>query len=69
MSQIPLAGTVPDDLAFSRFSGNIRKDFWNCSYDLSHDISSFLDNNDQLLFKALPSLMDIGEAENKELIL
>lgn len=70
MSQIPLAGTVPDDLLFFRFfSGNIRKDFWNCSYDLSHNISSFLDTNDELLFKALASLMDIGEAENKELIL
>ena len=51
------------------FSGNIRKDFWNCSYDLSHNISSFLDTNDELLFKALASLMDVGEAENKELIL
>ena len=53
----------------SVFSGNIRKDVWNCWYDLSHNISSFLDTNDQLLFKALASLMDIDEAENKEMML
>lgn len=51
------------------FSGNIRKDFRNCSNDLSHNFSSFLDTNDQLFFKALASLMDIDEAQNKELIL
>ena len=56
-------------LSSSVFSGNIRKDFWNCWHDLSHNISSFLDTNDQLLFKALANLMDIDEAENKKLIL
>lgn len=70
MSQIPLAGTVPDDLLFFRFLLVTFEKIFGTVRMICRTISlPFWIPNDELLFKALASLMDIGEAENKELIL